>query len=513
LGYNKYLRPGAGSREPGAGSREPGAGSREPGAGSPPVFGLSPEWLLHDGKVFADAIVLSHDEQLERLSRYCPEAVEAATVAGDPCLDRLRASLHLRDTYRRALGLSPGRRLVVISSTWGPRSLYGLHPEMALRFACDLPIDRYRTAIALHPNVWDGNSPWQIRLWLAAARRAGVHLLSPWEQWRAALVAADVVVGDFGSVPLYAAAIGRPVLIAATHPDGLDPASPVARFTAAAPALRVDRALDDQLEDVIAEPRRDAYELILNELTAAPGSAATRLRALFYRLMRLPEPDHRPLTLVVPVPTGEPAAPTAVIVATGLSRDGRTLRMARFPAGPRLAGPPPGDSHLLVEWRHPDPSLLAHADVLVCDPADTFDPPEVWIRRTLHDRPGCLVAAAGDVIGVRGGATARLTAVPAPAEPDKQDRLTAERAAAEQGRPDQPTAEPALAEQGRPDLPAAVLASAVHGWLAAGRSLDEIGEAMPVLLLGGRGPVRLRVVPPADPPPQPPAGPTAAHTP
>jgi hypothetical protein len=191
--------------------------------------------------------------------------------------------------------------------------------------------------------------------------------------------------------------------------------------------------------------------------------------------MRIPEPDHRPVTPVVAVPPQRPAAPTAVIVATGLARDGRTLRMARFPAALRLADPPPGDSHLLVEWRHHDPSMLAHADVLVCDPADTFDPPEVWIRRTLHDRPGCLVAAVGDVVGVRGGATIRLAT-------------------------DLPAAAPGSAEQ---DLPAAVVASAVHGWLAAGRSLDEIGEAG--VLLDGREPVRLRAVPPAAPRPSPPA--------
>jgi hypothetical protein len=188
-----------------------------------------------------------------------------------------------------------------------------------------------------------------------------------------------------------------------------------------------------------------------------------------------------------------------VIVATGLARDGRTLRMARFPAALRLADPPPGDSHLLVEWRHHDPSMLAHADVLVCDPADTFDPPEVWIRRTLHDRPGCLVAAVGDVVGVRGGATIRLaTDLPAAAPGSAEQDLPA--AAPGSTEQDLPAAVVGSAEQ---DLPAAVVASAVHGWLAAGRSLDEIGEAG--VLLDGREPVRLRAVPPAAPRPSPPA--------
>jgi len=419
---------------------------------------------------------------LARLRRYCPEAVPAATVAGDPCLDRLRASLHLRDSYRHAFGLSPTRRLVVLSSTWGAHSLHGRHPELALRFARDLPIDRYQVAVALHPNVWHAHSPWQIKSWLAASRRAGVLVLSPWEQWRAALVAADVVVGDFGSVPMYAAAIGRPVLVAATHPDGLDPASPVARFGAAAPALDLGEALDAQLEAVIAEPGQVAYASILNEATAAPGRSAALLRATFYRWMDLPEPDRPAVTPPVAIPVGneaKAATPTAIAVGTRLSGDGGTLRMTRFPAALRLSDPPPGDNHLLVEWRHHDPSLTALADVLICRPEDTFETPEAWIHRTLHDFPGCVVAAVGGgpecVVGARGAATIRLAG----------------------------------------DVSAAVLASAVHGWLTAGRPLDEIDKA--ALLLDGNVLVRLRARPAATPPtvprPSPPAEQTSSSTP
>jgi hypothetical protein len=67
----------------------------------------------------------------------------------------------------------------------------------------------------LHPHVWHGHSPHQIRSWLADCVRAGLILIPPLEGWRAALIAADIVVGDHGAVTCYAAALDKPVALAA----------------------------------------------------------------------------------------------------------------------------------------------------------------------------------------------------------------------------------------------------------------------------------------------------------
>ncbi|MFK8845996.1 hypothetical protein [Streptomyces sp. Ac-502] len=126
-----HRTPDTGHRTPDTGHRTPDTGHRTPGAGAggdagrAPVFGLSPEWLLRDGVPVATATVLSHPEQLARLRHACPPAARTAVLAGDPCFDRLLAALPHRDSFRRALGVSAGRRLVVVNSTWGPRSLFG----------------------------------------------------------------------------------------------------------------------------------------------------------------------------------------------------------------------------------------------------------------------------------------------------------------------------------------------------------------------------------------------------
>ncbi|WP_399029914.1 hypothetical protein [Streptomyces sp. 15-116A] len=128
--------------------------------------------------------MLSHPEQLERLRAGCPEAAPTAVLAGDPCYDRILAALPHRDRFRRALGVAAGQRLVVVSSTWAPRSLFGgtasdlddLLPWLLSRLPAELPADEYRTAAVLHPNIWYGHGPGQVqrRAYVDAARVVGV---------------------------------------------------------------------------------------------------------------------------------------------------------------------------------------------------------------------------------------------------------------------------------------------------------------------------------------------------
>ncbi|WP_369199971.1 hypothetical protein [Streptomyces sp. PU-14G] len=76
-------------------------------------------FLTWRGKVVPRAVALAHRDDLAALERWCPEALPIATVTGDPCYDRILQSLPLRGDYRAALGLAPGQKLVLVSSTWG----------------------------------------------------------------------------------------------------------------------------------------------------------------------------------------------------------------------------------------------------------------------------------------------------------------------------------------------------------------------------------------------------------
>ncbi|MFC8309961.1 hypothetical protein ACFUMJ_05710 [Streptomyces olivaceus] len=257
------------------------------------AYGLSRQRLMRDGAVVPEAIVLAHQEELTRLGQDCPEAVPAAEVVGDPCFDRVSASLPLRALYREALGVRGRLRLVLACSTWGPDSLLGHGWSSLERLVAELPKDEYRTAALLHPHVWNAHGHWQVRAWLAELVRAGLILVSPHADWTGAVVAADHIVGDHGSVSLYGAITGAPVLMAGRSDAAVDPGSPMAELMSFAPRLREDRPVWQQLKRSSVLRRAQRYERVAARITSEPGRFARRMRALLYRKLRLRAPAVR----------------------------------------------------------------------------------------------------------------------------------------------------------------------------------------------------------------------------
>jgi len=285
----------------GAGRGKPGQSRKRggPPLPQPTVYGLDAARLTRDGRVLASALLLTHEYERDILRRQCPEALPVAVVAGDPCFDRLIASLPWRDEYRRALGVAPGQQLVAVSSTWGRDGLFGRAPDLLPRLMNQLPADRYRVVAALHPAVWTAHGYRQVRAWTRDCRDAGLTLLDPADDWRASMVAADVVIGDHGSVTAYGAALGLPILqLRSGGRQAPVPASAQHLVGAAAGRLDPDRPLPAQLA---AATRLDGRG-VAAALSSRPGQAAAIIRRLMYELLRLPEPGRHRTPDPVPVP-------------------------------------------------------------------------------------------------------------------------------------------------------------------------------------------------------------------
>lgn len=218
------------------------------------------------------------------------QRVDAAIVAGDPCLDRLVASVPRREDYRRALGVRPGQDLLVVSSGWGRDGLAGRRTDLFGRLTEQLSRHDARVAALLHPAVWSAHGRRQVRAWLRECREAGLILLDPVDDWRGLVVAADYVVGDQGPVLAYAAALGLPTL--RLRRRGSARGSGQELSDAATPTLELDQPLLAQLHRSRAASGRDHGR--------GPVPAEGHLRQAMYRLLRLPQPaTHRPLR---PVP-------------------------------------------------------------------------------------------------------------------------------------------------------------------------------------------------------------------
>ncbi|HEY7594784.1 MAG TPA: hypothetical protein VH969_16650 [Actinophytocola sp.] len=279
-----------------------GAAFGKRAGGTGPVYGLDAGRLQRDGRLVVSSLVLSHDSQLETLRRQCEPALEVAVVAGDPCLDLLMASTRLREDYRWALGVRPGRELVLLASTWGRHSLFQRFERYLPTLLRQLDPARYRVAMLIHPAVWFGHGRRQVRAWLAAARAAGLVLVEPEVDWRAAVVAADHVIGDHGSTTVYAAALGRPVLCTDLPIESLNPDSPQSLLGISAPRLVRSRPLVPQLHEAATWRGGLGRDAFARRLTSRPGQAHRLLRAEMYRLLALSMPGRHRAVEPVPVP-------------------------------------------------------------------------------------------------------------------------------------------------------------------------------------------------------------------
>ncbi|MFJ4679276.1 hypothetical protein [Kitasatospora sp. NPDC088783] len=272
--------------------RDSNSNSNGNGNGPREVSGLGRDYLLWEGRPNAAAYALAHRDDLAVLERSCPEVLPIAEVVGDGDHDRIVAALPRRAEYRAALGLGERERLVLLCSTWGPNSVFGGLDALLPRLVRELPAGRFRTALVVHPNVSAGHGGWQVRRWVEGVSGGAVSLVAPQTDWRPLLVAADYVIGDHGSVTLYASLTGARILLARFPHRDVNPHSPGVQLARTAPALDPAHPLDGQLAYADGVYRREAYAEIGARISSEPGAFLPRIRRLLYRVLGLGEPAH-----------------------------------------------------------------------------------------------------------------------------------------------------------------------------------------------------------------------------
>ena len=368
---------------------------------------------LHSRRV---SIAVTHPQQAEQLAAVEPEAAKRCVLVADPVLGRLRASRLMRDRYRTAFGLD-GRRLVVVSSTWGRHSLLGRWPRLPARLLAQLDAEEYRVATILHPNVTAAHGALQVRLWLAAARDAGLLMVPPETGWQSTLATADCVVGDHSSVSLLAAGAGIPLLLAPLAAEVV-PGTPMTALARLARRLDVRSPLAEQVKATISDDVSGRYDEAVTA-TFAETPAVRPLRSVLYDLIGLAEPDEpTPLTLW-PAPAPDRVAVGSFVVHSRVH--GEVIETRRFPAAVRheVANLAPGwVGHLSagsLEW---DLRMLQGAAVLTRAAATEDTAAWDWTLSTIKQFCGsdlaCAGTASGCVATFRDGRRVALTAKPEP---------------------------------------------------------------------------------------------------
>ncbi|MEW1720279.1 hypothetical protein [Streptomyces sp. NPDC093109] len=392
------------------------------------LSGVVPDSLLETGRAW---LAVSHPDQEAQLLATHPKTSGRTLLIGDPCFDELSTSLPHAASYRQALGVADDQRLVVLSSTWGPTSLLAQDPELPARLLAALPYDEYRVAAVLHPNVWSAHGAWQIRTVLAPALEAGLLLMPAAHAWRPALVAAHAVVGDHGSVTLYGAALGKPVLLASFGSDAV-PGTAVGRLGRIAPRLDPREDMHGQIESAVRNHTADRYTEISQLAFAEPGQALPRLRTALYHLLKLAEPGSAPppspLTLPRPDTPTATVTVTAWMVSTTVGSEAAqhpVITIRRHPATVSGVAGEDADGyvHLACDEEERDHRLAESASVLIRRaPAATTVIALRWIQDTLKRLPGSRLAATalsegGCLMGLRDGRIVEATVTGPAADP------------------------------------------------------------------------------------------------
>jgi CDP-glycerol glycerophosphotransferase (TagB/SpsB family) len=372
------------------------------------LAGLPPDDVLREGKA---TVVLSHPEQRAQLSATCPASQGHTVVTGDVMFDRLLASTPFRERYRAALRTND-RVLVMVASTWRPSSALGHDRSLLRRLLGELPADQYQVCAALHPNIWAWYGRVQILLWLAAEVDSGLILLPPEHGWQSALIAADQVVTDHGSLGLFAAAIDRPIVLTGGV-DEVVPGTPVAELAETATRLDLRRELRQQLDDARNAHRAGAFTAVTRRVFAHVGQAPTRLRDMIYDKLLLAPPAQPPALIRIPDLPDMARRVSSFAVRTSVASRDRLL-LVRFPAAtwPGASGV---DMHIVSEDSETDLRIRERAAVLTSD-ADrrTSSDADRWARSALNQHPGARLAAAkivgGCAVRIRGGARVTVQA-------------------------------------------------------------------------------------------------------
>ncbi|TCO59534.1 hypothetical protein [Actinocrispum wychmicini] len=338
-------------------------------------------------------VLVTHPDQEKLLHRLCPDTIGRTVVVGDTSYAALLASNEARhiDRYRRCLGTGD-RTLIMVMSTWGHDSVLGTVFGLLTRLLAELPMGEYQIGLAAHCNVWTRDGADELLRKLQDAMNAGLVLIRP-EDWQAAMVAADVVISDHGSLALYAAMAGKPLLLASFSDSEVVKDTPMDKLGCTAPRLNHDEPLPPQVEAAIAKADPIHAEHIARTVVAPFDLGVQMLRTLFYKVLNffplrsdkhiVAAPDPRPIVCDVHSyrVTAEYLAPRVVISWTPWAAHERDITREQVP-----------EPFLVSDERERDMRVFNNASVIVRgDPYDgTLDG---WLEGAGHKGNGYTLAA------------------------------------------------------------------------------------------------------------------------
>jgi hypothetical protein len=179
--------------------------------GHPYVFG--PNSLDENGEVIYEKIFNSSEYAVSKISKCYPKFYPYIRVVGRLFVDQLLSySEDQRKSEILRLKFEPGKKTIMLTSTWGPDSMI---QQLGLDFvhAVEALRGSYNVIVSLHflnfiPNSFKGLKMEE----LFRSPMAGVHIVPPHESGTRYLPLADLLVMDHTSLGFYYTVLQRPII-------------------------------------------------------------------------------------------------------------------------------------------------------------------------------------------------------------------------------------------------------------------------------------------------------------
>lgn len=357
------------------------------------LSGLVPAAMLRTGQV---TLVITHPDQARQLCKASPDTAGHTELTGDIGLAILRASNQPHRINRYRKNLRTGRRtLVVVMTTWGEDSVLGAEPDLLTQLMGTLPADEYQIALVAHCNIWSRDGAAEMKRKLERPIEAGLLLIEP-KYWHAALLAADVAISDHGSLALYAAMMGKPLLLASFSDTEVVPGTPMAELGRVTPRLNLNDPLPPQVQAAISKLDPDFAAYITRKVVVLPDDGVQPLLKLIYKILRLSPPSTDVEVKAAP--------PPQMIVKPVYSHDVTTdyvapnkITLSRVPRAARQQPTAEMPGHHLVSDEDERRNRFFNNASIILRSQPHQDGMDAWLE--YHKGHGYLLAAMRDVDG------------------------------------------------------------------------------------------------------------------
>lgn len=259
-------------------------------------------YMCHPLAVYYDRL-LCPNVRLANQFRAHPEFLKmphSLRVTGYPPSDLLVwfGSPDIQSRLKEALGFRPQDRVALLAPTWGPDGLLERFAESVLRLCQSRNV---RVVVKLHACSYladprfNGGRAWQAQMDAWAVAYGALHL--PHAHLPALMLAADLMIADFGSAPVEFCLLGRPLIFFALLAQAERTAGDRTQFDLLTQAGGKIQSLDQFAQVLDKAPGSDCLEqaqarrAVVDMFFHAPGEATEQALREIYALLEVTMPE------------------------------------------------------------------------------------------------------------------------------------------------------------------------------------------------------------------------------